>query len=90
MLEFKVNKDKKEAEINSHVQAVLEEISNNCKAGVSITEICLHKYIFFEVRKRVEAKLKELDVNFTRLVLSGNVYSHVFGDDRLSKIRIND
>jgi len=90
MLEFKVNKDKKEAEINSYVQAALEEISNNCKAGVSITEICLHKYVFFEVRKRVEAKLEELGVNYTRLILSGNIWSHSYGDDRIGKIRIND
>lgn len=89
MLEFKVNQDKLEAKINSNVQSILEDISNNCKEGVAITEYYVDKHIFMEVRKRLEAYLNEKGVNFKRVNIDGYM-SVRYGDERFAKIKIND
>jgi PP-loop superfamily ATP-utilizing enzyme len=68
---FIINTDVKEERINNNVEKLLNEISNNCQKGISITRIECEE--FFEVRKRIETKLKELGVKCIRLDLGGFV-----------------
>ena len=68
---FMVNLDVKEQRINDNAERLLNEISENCQNGISITRIECEE--FFEVRKQIENKLKELGVRFIRLDLGGFV-----------------
>ena len=88
---IKLNVNAKNTTIQSEFERAVSEIKNNADKGISVTELVFGKEIYSEVRSEINDYMKENNVDFTWLSMSGPVgmqNSIACGNGRLMKFKL--
>lgn len=84
--------------INAEVNNCIEQITENAKDGIAVTELCLPKHISSDIKNALSDALEKDGTNFDFLVIRKGInefsgrtqyfISETIGDDRYFKIKI--
>ena len=88
---IKLNVKAKEATIKKEFKRGVDAIKANARIGVATTELVFNKEIYSEVREKINEYMKEKDISYAWLSMSGPVGSQssiACGDGRLMKFKL--
>ena len=88
---IKLNVNAKNDTIKKECERGIEEIKANATNGVATTELVFGKEIYSEVRDKIDEYMKEKDIPYAWLSMSGPVgmqSSIACGDGRLMKFKL--